>query len=313
MKPLISVIIPTYNRAELLKQSIESLNEQTFKEWECIIVDDGSDFDQLSLIRDFVRDKEKIKLINRPEINLKGPSACRNFGMKKARGEFIQFFDDDDLMYPSMLRTKYEAIKKSTADVVVSPLDHFYIKRGEVLKQNEIYSETLIKDYVIGNVTWYSSGPLWRRSFIKEGFDESIQTLDDYDFNLRHIYNNPKVEYHFEPLQRYNKYKVGETLSSKSRLGNERQIISGYSAYKKHYFILKDKGLLNTEIKEWLGNRFIYILRASLVNKYFVSTDIFKFLVGNRSLLSTEKLMKVLAGFISFKFFNKGYILLSDE
>ncbi len=311
LKSKISVIIPTYNRAQLLKETLKSLEAQNFAGWECIIVDDGSNPEEIAEISNFIRGSRKINFFKRPAYKIKGPSACRNYGLEKASGEFIQFFDDDDVMYPDMLFRKLAAILKNNADVVVSPLDHYYIDKAEVLNQNKIYSEDLVTDYVTGKITWYSSGPLWRKVFLTDAFDETIQTLDDYDFNLRQIYKNPKIEYLPEPLQRYNKYKIGETLSSKSRTGDEKQITSGFIAYRKQYLILKEKKMLNPELKEWLRNIFIYKLRASLVHKYPISNDIFLFLLTNRSLLTLEKLIKVITGYFSYKLFNKGYKLLS--
>ncbi|MCH7402094.1 glycosyltransferase family 2 protein [Belliella kenyensis] len=92
--PLISVIIPTYNRAHVLANAIRSVLNQTFEDWELIVVDDGSEDETRELVSVFFDDK---RIVYKYQIN-KGVSAARNFGALKAKGEWLIFLDSDDEM-----------------------------------------------------------------------------------------------------------------------------------------------------------------------------------------------------------------------
>lgn len=98
MKPLISIILPTYNRPFLLKQALESVLIQKYLKWECLIIDDGSSWKNLQEVRKFVAKDPRIRFYERPEKLKKGASSCRNYGLSIAKGELIQFLDDDDLL-----------------------------------------------------------------------------------------------------------------------------------------------------------------------------------------------------------------------
>lgn len=312
-KSLVSVIIPTYNRSELLIRALESLIAQTYANWECIIVDDGSTLVELSVINAYIKNKNQFTFIERPINSKKGPSTCRNIGLMRSKGDYIQFFDDDDVMYPEMLKIKIRTFSEKQIDVVVAPLDFFYIKNNKILKQNEIFTNNLIEDYVTGKISWYSSGPMWKKSFLKVYFDETIQTLDDYDFNLRNIYNNPNIEYLPNALQIYYKYEIGQTLSSKAQLGDEHQIRSGFKAYKKHYLLLEKKNLLSKEIKIWLIKRFTFLLRAALLGRYRISNTIFFFIIKSQGFRYFKNSLRIFLSYGSYKLFNRGYRLFESE
>jgi len=99
MNPLVSIIIPTYNRAEDLKRALQSVLEQTFTDWEIVVVDNHSVDDTNSLIKSF--NNRKIKLF---KIHNEGIIATsRNLGLKHALGEYIAFLDSDDWWLPKKL------------------------------------------------------------------------------------------------------------------------------------------------------------------------------------------------------------------
>lgn len=307
MNPLVSIIIPTYNRAHLISETLNSLLAQTYTNWECIIVDDGSREVEFNFIKKIIANDERIKLLKRLDFLSKGPSACRNLGLKHAAGEYIQFFDDDDLMYPEMLTLKVNAIIKENNDVVVAPLDYYDVSTKKIIKQNQVYSVNVISDYVLANISWYVSGPLWKKKFLAVEFDSAIQTLDDWDFNLRNIYRKPKILFLNESLQRYNKYTLVETLSTLGQLGDEKQIMSAFLVYKKHYQLLKNQNLLSNDLHRYLIERLVFLLRASLEAKQELSKDIYKFLRKNLHLTDIYKFSNIVIGYYSFRLFGMGY------
>jgi len=113
-KPVISIIIPVYNMERYLKQCIESIRQQTFKDWECIIVNDGSFDTTPTIIREETRGDARFKIINKENGGL---SSARNVALKLAQGEYIGFIDSDDWIEPNMYEHLYNLITEHNADI----------------------------------------------------------------------------------------------------------------------------------------------------------------------------------------------------
>lgn len=95
---LISIITPTYNRCSLIGRTLDSLIEQSYKNWECLVVDDGSVDYTPELLEFYCSKDPRIKYFCRPTFYPKGANSCRNYGFEKSWGQFIQWLDDDDLL-----------------------------------------------------------------------------------------------------------------------------------------------------------------------------------------------------------------------
>jgi len=103
MNPLISVIIPSYNRANLISETLDSILSQTYQNWECIVVDDGSTVETLKIVESYCSKDSRFKLLEREEQFPKGAPTCRNIGLMNAKGEFLIFLDSDDILFPHAL------------------------------------------------------------------------------------------------------------------------------------------------------------------------------------------------------------------
>lgn len=112
---MISVIIPTYNREDLLPTAVESVINQTFKDWELIIVDDGSTDGTEELVKKYLTDI-RISYVKKEN---GGGAQTRNFGVSLAKRDFIVFLDSDDEAYPNWLETAFQQIKDDTGIVCV--------------------------------------------------------------------------------------------------------------------------------------------------------------------------------------------------
>lgn len=97
-KALVSIIIPTYNRAHLIGETLKSVLEQTYKNWECIVVDDGSKDETSEIVQCYLDKDSRFKYYLRPKNRPKGANACRNYGFELSKGEYIQWLDSDDLI-----------------------------------------------------------------------------------------------------------------------------------------------------------------------------------------------------------------------
>ena len=103
-EPLVSVIVPSFNSARFLGQCIQAVIDQTYSNWEMLIVDGGSTDKTVSIVEEFALAESRIKLIDNPEDN--GPAQARAVGIRESRGVYLAFLDSDDLWLPEKLATQ---------------------------------------------------------------------------------------------------------------------------------------------------------------------------------------------------------------
>lgn len=184
---MVSVIIPTYNRGYCLHKAVTSVLEQTYKDLEVIIIDDGSTDETPSVISSF---KDSRVSFIRLDDN-KGVSYARNIGMKMSKGEFIAFQDSDDYWHPEKLEEQMVCMKNNNADFCYTYIRHMLPNNESVLvpdenepleqKNGHIYGRLLVEN-MIGAPTL-----LMKRECFCEigGFDEKMPALEDWDYVLR--------------------------------------------------------------------------------------------------------------------------------
>ena len=306
---LVSIIIPTFNRAHLIGETLDSVLAQTYPNWECIIVDDWSTDTSDEVVGEYVKKDSRFQYYQRPKDRKKGPNSCRNYGLELSKGEFVKWFDSDDLMYSELLEEQIASFK-STTDCSVCKIVYCDFEKNITVKENTIYSSQLIEDYLVGRITFYVSGPLWRKRFLnnrKELFDENLFNLDDWDFNLRMLYKNPNIAFINKPLI---KYRVHENSLSKE-IGklNFDEIQSEIRAREKHIAILKNNQLVNpTILIMYIKARYQYFLREALIRKDEYKWHYLKGLLKYQiQLLDIMGIMKSVFGFMIYSVFNKGY------
>lgn len=183
--PAVSVIIPTFNRAGYICDAVSSILNQTYRDLELIVVDDGSTDNTEEVLRPFV---DKITFISQPR---KGPSAARNHGLREARGKYIAFLDSDDISLPRRIETQVEVLERYPEVALVYSnfifVDDFGHLRtrgngtGICVKGN-IFEPLLLTKIVIYPSTWM----VRKSAFDEVGyFDEELKRSEDHDMELR--------------------------------------------------------------------------------------------------------------------------------
>jgi glycosyltransferase involved in cell wall biosynthesis len=185
--PLISVIVPVFNRERLLATCLESIKQQTFKFWECIIVDDGSTDSSLAIAKSFSDKDKRFKAFARTRPN-KGAGACRNEGVKCASGAFVVFLDSDDLLSEVCLENRLASfLQHPDCDLVVFRTGGYFETVGDsrTLHNVEKIERDLLR-YLRLDVPWPVNGPLWKRSVLQDigGFDESLPGWQDWQVHV---------------------------------------------------------------------------------------------------------------------------------
>ena len=112
--PKVSIIMATYNRAHFIVETLVSIQNQTFLDWECIIVDDGGTDNTKEVIKPIIEEDKRFLYVKRDDNYQKGLPGCRNFGLDLAKGDYIIFFDDDDIPHPQNLELCVQELSNST-------------------------------------------------------------------------------------------------------------------------------------------------------------------------------------------------------
>ena len=123
--PLVSIIIPCFNRETLVSETLDSIISQSYENWECILVDDRSTDDTYKILKEYEKKDTRFKAILRNENQNKGANSCRNIGVSKSKGNFIVFFDSDDLMTIDHLKIKLETILSNNYDFAITRTKYF--------------------------------------------------------------------------------------------------------------------------------------------------------------------------------------------
>ena len=118
MNPLISIITPNYNASKYIAATIESVQKQTYSNWELLIVDDCSSDNSVEIIKTFQKNDARIKLLELTQNA--GPAIVRNEGIKQAQGNYLTFIDADDIWLPNFIETSLKKIKESEGFVFAS-------------------------------------------------------------------------------------------------------------------------------------------------------------------------------------------------
>jgi len=240
MTPLISIIIPTYNRAHLILETLDSILLQSYQNWECVIVDDGSTDNTAEILSKYVAKDDRFKYYKRPLEKLKGPNSCRNYGFEKSKGNLIQFFDSDDVMKLNCLEAKASLFTKGL-DLVICKLSLYDFEKNVEIRESNIVTDDLIFDYFSGKIALYISGPLWRRSFLEKRsflFNENIINCDDWDFNMNMLYFNPNYLILNESLIFYRRHN--NSLSRELEKSYFEEIKNVSNLLDKHLILIKN-------------------------------------------------------------------------
>lgn len=184
--PKISIIIPTYNRAVLLPRAIQSVINQTFKDWELIIVDDGSTDTTKEVIEEFIKKDQRIKYLWEP--NSGWASKPRNLGIQNAQGEYITFLDSDDEYLPNNLIRHLE-IHTKYQDIDLSGSDMYMLGDKDNNKKFYSYSSAfgrLTIEQVL-KITFSPNTMFFKTEFLKKigEFDENLRYSEDLDVTIR--------------------------------------------------------------------------------------------------------------------------------
>lgn len=201
--PLISIIIPTYNRADLLPETLDSVLRQTYQNWECIIVDDGSTDNTIEIANKFVHKDKRIRFYERPCERKPGGNGARNFGFLKSSGEYVKWLDSDDLIAENLLKNEAELILNKNSDLIVSSWIYFDSANTNFPERNRLVKaapkngmDLLNKMGELGEFTPPPSYLIKREIVYLAGlWNENLRNNQDGEFSFRFLNYCQSIKY----------------------------------------------------------------------------------------------------------------------
>lgn len=242
--PLVSVIIPLYNAENYIGETIQNILNQTYYPIEIIIIDDGSTDTSLSIAKSY--EGKKVKVFSQTN---KGASAARNYGLKEAEGDFIQFLDADDLLSANKIEEQVKLLINHPSKIVSSFTVHFFDSTEIGNEQSEInhpflFDSDIPADFLLnlyggngdgGMITIHS----WltpMKIIEKAGFwNEELSVDDDGEFFCRVILASDGVIYETKGINYYRKYRNNRNLSAQTNYKAMKSCLNALLLKQKHF------------------------------------------------------------------------------
>jgi glycosyltransferase involved in cell wall biosynthesis len=236
--PFISVIIPNFNRGDLLQETLESLLQQDYQNWEAIVVDDGSNDDSERNANKFVSKDQRIRFFKRDRCP-SGAPVCRNIGIRQSSGNYLIFLDSDDLLTPFALSQRASVIEKE-------PDYDFWVFPIRMFTSNPLNADFLwnidngkpdLHRFLVLDAPWQTSGPVWKKDAVQKigGFTEGLACWQDVDFHLKAIIYGLKGLkcYHLSPDVLYRQHETNSIsqgeISSPAKLKSRKDIFINHA------------------------------------------------------------------------------------
>ena len=271
-KPQISIIVPVYNVEKYLRQCLDSITAQTFTDWECILVDDGSKDKSGSICDEYAQKDNRFKVIHTKN---GGVSSARNLGIEEAEGKWLYFCDADDSLLPKTLEILLEG-EKENCQFVMAGYNKF-LSDGSLKEsysgdiKRKISVDDAIKElYTPTNLSY--QGYLWCKLFLTEivkdyniRFDEKIYFNEDRLFIMQYLCQmEDSVYYTTTPVYNYVERLSGAMASLK--IGYNRKFATDFDAFIKMKEIIY--GFTNNKSLRILAQK--GIVQSYLINHRFM-------------------------------------------
>lgn len=285
-KPLVSIIIPTYNRAHVIGETLESVLSQTYFNWECIIVDDGSSDNTRETVMSYVVMDKRFQYHKRPDIYKLGGNGSRNYGLEVSKGLFIQFLDSDDLIAKNKLESQITILLQEQSDyvLVTCKWEKFIDINNDIdfYEKEDYITFEYPKDYfdLIGEIGGFYPPHCFltpKKLINKIGFwNEDLIKSQDAEFFFRAISNSQKILFDQNTYALY-RQSLNQNVSTLDSIDKGKSLINSWKIIEALY---------KTKFPE--DEKFIYISRK----KNDVYNEIMKFypqlLKNNKDFFKTQ-------------------------
>lgn len=211
--PLISVIIPTYNRMDSIAKAIDSVLKQSFSDWELIIVDDGSKDETSEIIKPFLLNS-KIQFVDKEN---QGVSSARNTGVKLSKGDWLVFLDSDDFLFPDALETFLVEIK---SDISLKALKSGFNLTGGEIEKIDLPEKGKFHSFIPGSF-------ILRKELFEAvgGYDENLKFSENTELFHRIKLRGEEIGIIQKPTVVYHNHSDGESKNLKNMIDSLLHIL----------------------------------------------------------------------------------------
>ncbi|SNR75983.1 Glycosyltransferase involved in cell wall bisynthesis [Lutibacter agarilyticus] len=265
----VSIIIPTFNRCEFLRDTLKSVEKQIHTNWECIVVDDGSNDNTEKIVNVFSIKDTRFKFFRRPLYLNKGANSCRNYGYEKSLGEYINWFDDDDIMLPNFIKDKLDSIVNDKQNMIIasgySANEYLKCKKEISIKESE---NSLYKNYVLEGVKILTPSVLFRKEFLDKHdlFLDVIKKGQEFELFSRLFFKIDKHEYKI--IQSYGFLYRGHLQSTSSKAKFYRKDFQESSSYIVKGNLVRAINLNDSELIQSSYRMLLNLYRKALINEH---------------------------------------------
>ena len=305
---LISIIVPAYNSEQFIGECLSSISNQTYHNWECIVVDDHSNDNSYKLALKYAEADSRFRVFKRPVSRKKGAPSCRNIGFEKSKGVYVKWFDSDDIMLESHLEIVVSELSKNNFDFVVTESEMF----GDIIESRpkpyhyDSSIELNAKNVALNRTGWITNDLTIKRTSLGEfRFNEFLNSGQEYNLNIRLLDARLMGKIINVVCSMYRQHR--QSISSKRKLDQLE--------YKKELINIKYETAkyLNSssdiDLKKWFLAGYMRIVHELIIEK-----KVPKSLIYSLSLIYETfgffKILLFILGLIFGYFFKKGYSLI---
>lgn len=244
MNPLISIIVPSYNRETLISETLDSVLEQTYVNWECIIIDDRFTDETNVILKEYSNRDNRFITISKPIELQQGASVSKNLGLQIARGEYIQFLDSDDILASNKLEKQIESLKNKNGKVISVCITTNFKEVNDAIvldfDRKDYRDFNNSKEYfeLIGEIGGYYAPESFLISKDLIDFsghwNENLTLNDDGEFFFRIIHNSTKIIFSNDTYIRH-RQKTGDNLSILNSLQKAMSLLNSWKVIEVLY------------------------------------------------------------------------------
>ena len=257
---MVSVVIPTHNRADLLPRAIKSVQEQTYRDLEIIVVSDGSTDETKTVVEAMASKDNRIRFIEYHPA--RGGNIARNTGIEAANGEYVAFLDDDDEWFSQKVE-KQVAVMESDNEIglVYTGVQIIYVNEKVTYASKSREDGDMKKSILLDNYIGTTSTVMLKKSLISETgmFDEALRALQDYDLWIR-VCQHCKVGVVPEEMINYYNYTNSKQISALTQ-----KYIDSFSYINQKYSDLF-AALSEEEAKQKKNNEYTLLINKAMRN-----------------------------------------------
>lgn len=281
MKPIVSIIIPCFNQDFIIEETLKSVSLQSFMDWECLIIDDGSTDNSKSICEQWLNKDSRFKYFYKVNGGL---SSARNYGIEKSLGTYLQFLDSDDLLGKDKLKLDIEAFENNIdAEVVYSLPIFFNSNNNGGIKYFNKYPENFLSkvsyrkyegiEKILQNNFTVVSSPLILSNLIKEVglFNINLKSNEDWEFWARLFFRG--TNFYFRADEDYSTKTLIRVLEISMSTNFDRMLLSELEVREIFEQNINNLELINKNALKYINNK--YEFQAALfygkknLKKYF--------------------------------------------